>query len=433
MKKNLFYVCALICSMSLFTACSDDDDPMIPPADLNSSFGTDKNTELTLNYGDAPLTGKQVKFETTDSKTATMTLADVIPGEAETVISNIQLIAGDGEYTFSGNTGAATRVSGATIEYSGSVKKGALTLNLKVTMASVSGVVGTYTLGSVEWGDVTTWQMRGTSIAEHQTNSIAASALYLDAQVRVPEYSKDKYPTIKDYLLVAGPASNFVNLLPGAARSMGGAMLYQVLNSVTIAADGNIVAKYSSEETKLDMEWAASYLEAGAEEELISKRNWLESPKNLAYWFEKDGQFYVKLNIPAIVAQVMKGSDTTDLGDLSAGIDAFLNGKITVSMINALLKTVLGTELKAETINTLLGWVKNGFPVNVTTTNEHTYFYLDKETLSPIIAELPALIPVITGLIPEGQGAMLANMLKSIPIGWEYTDVFNIGLDLKKN
>ena len=27
MKKNLFYLFALICSMSLFTACSNDDDP----------------------------------------------------------------------------------------------------------------------------------------------------------------------------------------------------------------------------------------------------------------------------------------------------------------------------------------------------------------------------------------------------------------------
>ncbi|KAB4394575.1 DUF4925 domain-containing protein, partial [Bacteroides thetaiotaomicron] len=26
MKKNLFFLFALICSMSLFTACSDDDD-----------------------------------------------------------------------------------------------------------------------------------------------------------------------------------------------------------------------------------------------------------------------------------------------------------------------------------------------------------------------------------------------------------------------
>ena len=30
MKKNLFYLFALICSMSLFTACSDDDDEVSP-------------------------------------------------------------------------------------------------------------------------------------------------------------------------------------------------------------------------------------------------------------------------------------------------------------------------------------------------------------------------------------------------------------------
>ena len=30
MKKNLFYLFALICSMSLFTACDDDDDEVSP-------------------------------------------------------------------------------------------------------------------------------------------------------------------------------------------------------------------------------------------------------------------------------------------------------------------------------------------------------------------------------------------------------------------
>ena len=30
MKKNLFYLFALICSVSLFTSCSDDDDPVYP-------------------------------------------------------------------------------------------------------------------------------------------------------------------------------------------------------------------------------------------------------------------------------------------------------------------------------------------------------------------------------------------------------------------
>ena len=31
MKKNLFYLFALICSMSVFTACKDDEEPEVPP------------------------------------------------------------------------------------------------------------------------------------------------------------------------------------------------------------------------------------------------------------------------------------------------------------------------------------------------------------------------------------------------------------------
>ena len=41
MKKNLFYLFALICSMSLFTACDDDDDEVSP------WIGTYKMSEYT--------------------------------------------------------------------------------------------------------------------------------------------------------------------------------------------------------------------------------------------------------------------------------------------------------------------------------------------------------------------------------------------------
>ena len=43
MKKNLFYLFALICSMSLFTACDDDDDEVSP------WIGTYKIAEYTLS------------------------------------------------------------------------------------------------------------------------------------------------------------------------------------------------------------------------------------------------------------------------------------------------------------------------------------------------------------------------------------------------
>lgn len=54
MKKNLFYLFALICSMSLFTACSDDDDaPDYSTAIEQEMVGNYKGT-LDVSVGDAP-------------------------------------------------------------------------------------------------------------------------------------------------------------------------------------------------------------------------------------------------------------------------------------------------------------------------------------------------------------------------------------------
>ena len=56
MKKNLFYLFALICSMSLFTACSDDDDEkMVNPVPQTTFTG---ENGLQLTYNGAPMPGK---------------------------------------------------------------------------------------------------------------------------------------------------------------------------------------------------------------------------------------------------------------------------------------------------------------------------------------------------------------------------------------
>lgn len=115
-----------------FAACNNDDEtPLISPTDLNTTFGADAESKLTLTYSETPLAGKQVQFNTTDSKTATLTLKDVIPGETETVITDIQLVEGEGQYTFNGSS-TTTRTAGIVVAYAGTVKKGELTLNLSV-------------------------------------------------------------------------------------------------------------------------------------------------------------------------------------------------------------------------------------------------------------------------------------------------------------
>ena len=61
MNKNLFYyLFAVICSVSLFTSCSDDDDDKVVCPVSETTF-TDKSG-LQLTYSDAPMLGKTVQF-----------------------------------------------------------------------------------------------------------------------------------------------------------------------------------------------------------------------------------------------------------------------------------------------------------------------------------------------------------------------------------
>ena len=61
MKKNLFYyLFAVICSVALFTSCSDDDDEkMVNPVPQTTFTG---ENGLQLTYNGAPMPGKKVTF-----------------------------------------------------------------------------------------------------------------------------------------------------------------------------------------------------------------------------------------------------------------------------------------------------------------------------------------------------------------------------------
>ena len=127
MKKNFLYLFTVLCTLSFFTACSDDDDPKDPNVlDVNAAYSGDK---LDLKYSDVQLLGKEVAFDTKDGKTATITMKGnsslgellgqlmkstaatpamapgVIPGEITTTISNVPLILSGETYTFEGETG----------------------------------------------------------------------------------------------------------------------------------------------------------------------------------------------------------------------------------------------------------------------------------------------------------------------------------------
>lgn len=416
MKKNFLYVLALMTIMTFFTACNDDDDPMISPSDLNMTFGSGENAQLTLSYGNALLTGKQVKFETADSKTATLTLADVIPGETQTIINNIQLTEGQGEYTFSGSA-VTTRTATATVEYSGSVKKGALILKLDVTMSDPNKWSKTYGLAELTLGDL------DYGAAKPRPNVPIASALYLSW---------------------SAPADNGLDMGKANAvtyRGILGAILPQVLKSVSLESDGNISADYSSDAVEFDMSMINS-LSPAKIAELVSKKTWQSSPKNLAFWFEKEGKLYVKLNISAIIAQAMSDKGQTSENGTSTKSTGSTG---TADQIRALLKSLgIDINISDKTLTTLLDWASNGIPLNVEVKDGHTYIYLNKEELDMIFAspvssdedpkyyeksDFCQIIKAFSSSIPAEYAGMI-GIVNQIPIQWPNTKEFSLGLDL---
>lgn len=295
MKKNLFYLFALICSMSLFTACSDDDDDKHFPTDeVNTTFtSTDTSNQLLLTYSGEPMLGKSVTFNTTDGKTATLilkgagvsltkststpTLANpsVIPGETTTTL-NVNLVpVGDTGYTFSGTDETGNR----TIAYEGAVEKGKLTLKLNVTMSN--DLIGTWNLHPYDaYGAIFPLHLIWESSKKFQ--------LDLFGMGMITEMEPGGLLTLM----------SAVGLINDGKMNLQQA-ISALLKDVTFRNDGNIQASYSE---------AAN----------LGNPVWVKSPLNIAQYYVQNSKLYLLLNVDAIMAAVMGNNPATkvDLGSI---------------------------------------------------------------------------------------------------------------------
>ena len=101
---------------------------------------------------------------------------------------------------------------------------------------------------------------------------------------------------------------------------------------------------------------------------------------------------------------------------------------------------MLGTEINIsdETIALIQNWAVNGIPMNVKTENGHTYLYLDKATLDPIMKMRDSSSDLLNiwnmlstaGIIPT-EATMAGMLLTTISNNWGATETFDLGLDLQ--
>lgn len=207
MKKNLFFVFTMLCALSFFTACSDDDDNKTDDG-WKAISATYTAETLKLTMGGTEVADQSVKVDASSAEQATITLANLIPGEAEVKIEAKMVKTGE-SYALEGSNTNDLR----TVSAKGTVGAGVLTLDatLKIT-APIAG----------------TWKLA--EIAKDESETFVSGPV-------VSMVWEAAEGTMLGFLPVTS--------IPNIAEGFGSIALVQVLQSVTFQEDGQIVASIS--------------------------------------------------------------------------------------------------------------------------------------------------------------------------------------------
>lgn len=402
MKKNLFYyLFAVICTIGLFTSCSDDDEKVVNPIP-QTTFNSENGLQLT--YNGAPLLGKKVTFppDATEATKATLRLEGefdltgilkgqrsnmtsptgpgVFPGSPVTTLS-VDLSINGNQCTFSG----VSETEYCTFSYAGKVTAGTMDLSFTDVTLKNTALAGTVwkptPLANTEDGGM-----------DEPIHFVWKSGTKAAIEIFPGHPSEIE---INDLLLLA---LRFLLFDDGSGdRVSVEQMLCSVLKDVTLGADGNIVATYMD---------AAN---GGTE--------WVTSPSNMAqYVVTGDNQLLLFLNPQAIMANVdnvEKSVRTVDVGAILQQAIAelypmLINGvPLTYTKEGNRMKVFLGTDL-------LLPLMKNIVAP----------LFEDEEFLNMVIEAMKS--------DPQfgGMAGMMVPTLKLLPEIIKNTTQLEIGLDL---
>lgn len=339
MKKNLFYyLFAVICTIGLFTSCSDDDEKVVNPIP-QTTFNSENGLQLT--YNGAPLLGKKVTFtpDATEATKATLRLEGefdlagilkgqrsnmtsptgpgVFPGSPVTTLS-VDLSINGNQCTFSG----VSETEYCTFSYAGKVTAGTMDLSFTDVTLKNTALAGTV------------W--KPTPLANTEDGGMDEPIHFVwksGTKAAIEIFGHTSEIEINDLLLLA---LRFPLFDDGSGdRVSVEQMLCSVLKDVTLGADGNIVATYMD---------AAN---GGTE--------WVTSPSNMAqYVVTGDNQLLLFLNPQAIMANVdnvEKSVRTVDVGAILQQAIAelypmLINGvPLTYTKEGNRMKVFLGTDL----------------------------------------------------------------------------------------
>lgn len=258
--KNVFLFLMALCSVASFFACSDDNDGMDPES-LNGIYANaGTGNVLDLKYSNSEFLGKTVEFHTTDGIKATLKLNGVIPGEMETVLSNVELISDNAGYKFTTKDENDSR----TVDFVGGVGNGKLLLEVNAKFDN--DLIGKWLLNRENSMAMTWTTVDGKSILLALLRNVEGKPLGL--RLTTKNIVTLALPTLKKLVL-------------------------EYLQDVTFMEDGNIIATYNTSKK--------------GEGEAETQDSWKTSDLNQAHYRVKDDVCCVYPNLEMIMRQMETG------------------------------------------------------------------------------------------------------------------------------
>lgn len=137
MKKKMFYLFALLCSMSLFTACSDDDDAVDYSKVIEEEIAGNYKGTLTVTVEEVTMSPEPQKINIEKASPSAINLslnnfsfAGINIGNVE--LENCALSQNGDTYTFTGTQKLTVDVLSCTINAKGTITKGTVKIEMDI-------------------------------------------------------------------------------------------------------------------------------------------------------------------------------------------------------------------------------------------------------------------------------------------------------------
>lgn len=408
-KKFFYYLLAVICSVTLFTACSDDDEVIVNPISEPITFTSENGLKLT--YNGSPLLGKKVTFtaDPTDGRKVILRMEGETLDFSSLLVggrSDVQIPTAPGVFPgtpvvelavnakISGNTcsfSGTSETTYCTYAYAGKASQGEL--NLELTDMKLKNTA----LAS------TTWKPIPILLGGAWGDEIIDEPAYINWE---SEKGIEIFPGYEMPIATIVPMVLRLPIIPSGEADEAGKpanvsvekMLGTVLKDVTLKEDGNI---------------SATYMDA-----VNGGTEYVTSPANLAqYVIAGDNQLLLFLNPQAIMANVKTMQRAAGITDPS-----FIQ----------------------QAMATLLPLLGQGIPVVYEQDGDNMKVYLNTEVLLPLMKnvvaplfqskDFVAMVMEVMTKNPDfaSMAPLMTPVLQSIPEIIEKTTKLEIGLKLKK-